>query len=83
MKMNQKFLSIDFDSGSELSGSLMADSKLVQRIKVPHAIAERGVAVALVYEYVWLIEKCDEDQLQFHMHFASKHTIDVVFAKWE
>ena len=41
----------------------MAGRKLVQRIQVLHATAERGVAVALIYEYVWLIEKCDEDQL--------------------
>ena len=49
MKMDQKFLSIDYDPGSELSGSLVADRKLVQRIQVPHATAERGVAVALMY----------------------------------
>ena len=48
MKINQKFLSIDFDSWSELSGSLMADRQLVQRIKVPHATAERDEAVALI-----------------------------------
>ena len=48
MKMDQKFLSIDLDSESELSGSLMTDWKLVQRIQVPHATAERGVAVALI-----------------------------------
>ena len=48
MKMDQKFLSIDYDSGSELSGSLVADRKLVQRIQVPHATAERSVAVALI-----------------------------------
>ena len=47
MKMNQKFLLIDFDSGSELSGSLNADRKLVQRIQVLHATAEHGVAVVL------------------------------------
>ena len=81
MKLDQKFLSIDYDSGNELSGSLMADRKLVQRIQVQHATAERGGAVALIWEYVWLIEKCDEDQLLFHMHLASKHTIGMVFAK--
>ena len=48
MKMDQKFLSIDFDSWSELSGSLMADKNLVQKILVPHATAERGVAVVLI-----------------------------------
>ena len=49
MKLDQKFLSIDFDSWSELSGSLMADRKLVQRIRVQHATAEHaGVAVALI-----------------------------------
>ena len=32
MKMDQKFLSIDFDSWSELSGSLMEGRKLVQEI---------------------------------------------------
>ena len=41
IKIDQKFLSIDFDSWSELSGVLMADRKLVQRIQVPHATAER------------------------------------------
>ena len=80
MKMDQKFLTIVFDSWSELSGSLMADRKLVQKIQAPHANAERCVAVALIQEYVWLIEKCDEDQLQFQMHFASKRTIGMVFA---
>ena len=79
--MDQKFPSIDFDSGSELLGSLMADRKLVQRIQVSIATAELGVAVAHIQEYVWLIEKCDEDQLQFHMHFSSKHTLGIVFAK--
>ena len=44
-KMDQKFLLIDFDSWSELSGSLMAIRKLVQEIKVPNAT-------------MWLIEKC-------------------------
>ena len=46
--MDQKFLSNNFDSGSELSGSLMADRKLGQRIQVPHATAERVVSVALI-----------------------------------
>ena len=41
IKIHQKFLSIDFDSWSELLGLLMADRKLVQRIQVPHATAER------------------------------------------
>ena len=41
IKIDQKFLSIDFDSWSKLSGLLMADRKLVQRIQVPHATAER------------------------------------------
>ena len=81
--MDQKFQSIHFDFWSELSGSLMADRKLVQEIQIPNANAERGVAVVLIQEYVWLIEKCDEDQLHFHMHFASKHTIGMVFAEWE
>ena len=36
-KMDQKFLSIDFDSWSELSGSLMAIRKFVQEIKVLNA----------------------------------------------
>ena len=58
----------------------MADRKLFQQIQVPRATAELGVAVALLYEYVWLIEKCDEDQLQFHIHFTSKHNIGMVFA---
>ena len=79
--MDQKFLSIGFDSWSELSGALMANRKLVQKILVPHATAERGLAVILISEYVWLIENCDKDQLQFHMHFTSKHTICMVFAK--
>ena len=48
MKMDQKFLSNDFDSWSELLGSLMADRKLVQKILVPCATAERGVAVVLI-----------------------------------
>ena len=46
--MDQKFLSTDFDSESELSDSLMADRKLVQRIQVPYATAELGVAVQLI-----------------------------------
>ena len=37
MKMDQKFLSIDFDSGSELPGSLVAVRTLVQKIQVPNA----------------------------------------------
>ena len=68
---------------SELSGSLMADRKLVEEIHVPNATAEHGVAVALIKEYVWLIEKRDEDQLQFHLHFATKHTMGIMFVKWE
>ena len=36
--MDQKFLSIDVGSWSELSGSLMAFRKLVQEIQVPNAI---------------------------------------------
>ena len=47
MKMDQKFLSIVFDSRSKLSGSLMVDRQLVQRIQVPHATAE--LVVALTY----------------------------------
>ena len=47
MKMDQKFLSVDFDSRRELSGSLMAVRKLVEEIKVPNATAERGVTAAL------------------------------------
>ena len=46
--MDQKFLSIGFDSWSELSGSSMANRKLVQKILVPHATAERGLAVILI-----------------------------------
>ena len=41
----------------------MADKKLVQKIQVPDATAERGVVVALKQAYVSLIEKCDTDQL--------------------
>ena len=41
IKIDQKFLSIDFDSWSELSGLLMADRKLDQRVQVPHATAEK------------------------------------------
>ena len=48
MKMDQKGLSIDFDSWSELSGSLMTNRKLVKKILVPQATAERGVAVVLI-----------------------------------
>ena len=48
MKMDQKFLLVDFHSWSEQSGSLMADRKLVQKIQVPHATAVRGVAVPLI-----------------------------------
>ena len=49
MKMDQKFLSIDFDSRNKLSGSLMAVRKLVQEIQVSNATAaERGVAMALI-----------------------------------
>ena len=54
MNMDKKFLSIDFDSWSESVSSLIADRKLVQQIEVPHATAERGVAVALLYEYIRL-----------------------------
>ena len=46
--MDQKFLSIDFDSRSELPGSFMADRKLVHKIQVPQATAERCVVVALI-----------------------------------
>ena len=45
MKMDHKFLLLNFDSSSKLSGSLMADRKLVQKILVQYATAERGVAV--------------------------------------
>ena len=48
MKMDQKFLLIDFYSWSELSGSLIANRKLVQKIQVSHATAVRGVAVSLI-----------------------------------
>ena len=48
MKMDQKFYQIDFDSWSELSGSLMAKRKLIQKILVEHATAEGGVAVVLI-----------------------------------
>ena len=41
MKHDQKFLFINFDSWIELSALLMADRKLVQRIQVPRATAER------------------------------------------
>ena len=72
MKMDQKFLSIDFDSWSELSGSLMSVRKLVQKIKVQNAT---------ISKYVWLFKKYDKDPVQFLMHFATKHTIGMVFAK--
>ena len=65
IKINQKFLSIHFDSWSELSGLLMANRQLVPEIQVPNATTQ---------EYVWLIEICDKDQLQFLRHFATKHT---------
>ena len=48
----------------------MADRKLVRKIQVPNANAERGVAVALIQKYVWLTEKGDENQFQFHLHFV-------------
>ena len=35
--MDQKFLSIDFDSWNELSGLLMTVRKLVQKIQVANA----------------------------------------------
>ena len=60
MKMDQKFLLIDFDSWSELSGSLMAYRKLVQKIQVLHATTVCGVAMSFIYEYIWLIKKCNE-----------------------
>ena len=47
MKMDRKLLSIEFDSVSELLGSFMAGRKLVQRIQVSHATAERGVACVM------------------------------------
>ena len=47
MKMDLNFLSIDSDSRSELSSSLMAVRKMVQEIQVTNATAERGVAEAL------------------------------------
>ena len=82
MKMDQKFLLIDSYSWSELSGSLMADGKLVQKIQVQHATASRGVAVSLIQEYVWLIKKCDAISLSSTcIIFDSKHTIGMVFAK--
>ena len=64
--MDQILLSIDFDSWSELSGSLIAVRKLIQEIQVSNATAVRGVAATLIQEYIWLIEKCDKDQLEFH-----------------
>ena len=48
MKIDQIFLSIDFDSWSELSGSLIAFRKLIQEIQTSNATAERGVAVILI-----------------------------------
>ena len=48
MKVDQKFLSTDFDSSSKLSGSMKADRKLVQEIEVTNTTAERGVAVSLI-----------------------------------
>ena len=47
--MDQKSLSIDFDSRSELPGSFMfmTDRKLVHKIQVLQATAERCVVVAL------------------------------------
>ena len=71
MKIDQNFLSIDFDSWSELSGSLMAVRKLAQEIQVQNATIQKCV---------WQIEICDKDQLQFHMHFVTKHTIGIIFA---
>ena len=47
----------------------MTVRKLVQEIKVPNAN---------IREYVWLIEKCEEDQLQFHAHFTTKHIIGII-----
>ena len=37
MKTDQKFLSMDFDSWSELSGSLMAVRKFIQENQIPNA----------------------------------------------
>ena len=47
--MDQNFLSIDFDSWSELSDSLLADRKLVQKTLDSHATADRCVAVWYLY----------------------------------
>ena len=82
MKMDQILLSIDFDSWSELSGSMMTDRKLVQKSK-SHMQMQSVVWQWHLYYiiYVWLIEKCEEDQLQFHPHFVSKHIISMVFPK--
>ena len=59
----------------------MSIRKLVQEIQVTIATAERCDAVAFVWEYVCLIEKCDEDHLQFHIHFATIHNVFIIFAK--
>ena len=59
----------------------MVVRKLVQEILVPNPTAERGMAVALIQENVWLIEKSDKDQQLFHMYFATKHTTGMAFAK--
>ena len=62
----------------------MAGRKLVQKIQVPHATAVLGVAVSLIYEYVWQIKKCDEISLRSTcIILDSKHTIGLIFAKWE
>ena len=45
---DEQFFSIDLNSWSELSCSLMADRKLVQKIQDPHATAKRSVAVVLI-----------------------------------
>ena len=50
----------------------MTVRKLVQEIQMPNAT---------IQEYVWLIEKCEKDQLQFHVHFTTKHTVGMVFAR--
>ena len=46
IKMDQKFLSSDFDSWNELSGSLMTVGKLVQEIHVPNANMYIGIRLA-------------------------------------
>ena len=80
--MYQKFLLIDFYSWSELSGSLMADRKLVQKIQVQHATASRGVAVSLIQEYVSLIKKCNAISLSSTcIIFDSKHTIGMLLLR--